>query len=222
MKYGVLGTGVVGQTISAKLVQLGHQVCLGSRTEANQAGKDWADRAGDGASTAAFAGAADFGERIFNCLPGVHAIDVLSAIPSDVLAGKVLVDVTNPLDFSAGFPPSLSVVNTDSLGEQIQRALPSVAVVKSLNTVNAALMVDPMKLPGRHNIFVAGNDASAKQSVIALLSDFGWTGSAVVDLGGIEASRATEMYLPLWLQLMNHFGSADFNIRVVSAGGPTG
>jgi predicted dinucleotide-binding enzyme len=222
MKYGVLGTGVVGQTIGAKLVQLGHQVCLGSRTEANQAGKDWVGRAGDGASMATFASAADFGERLFNCLPGVHAIDVLSAIPSKALADKMLVDVTNPLDFSAGFPPSLSVVNTDSLGEQIQRALPNVAVVKSLNTVNAALMVDPKKLPGLHNIFVAGDDPDAKHAVVALLADFGWAGSAVIDLGGIEASRAMEMYLPLWLQLMNHVGSPDFNIRVVNAGGPTG
>jgi len=215
MKYAVLGTGVVGQTIGAKLTQLGHQVCLGSRTATSEAGQDWAERAGSGATTSTFAAAADFGERVFNCLPGVHAVEVLSAIPSQAFTDKLLVDVTNPLDFSGGFPPSLSVANTDSLGEQIQRALPNVSVVKTLNTVNASLMVDPTRVPGHHNIFVAGNDASARQAVSALLTDFGWTGDSVIDLGGIEAARATEMYLPLWLQLMAHVGSSDFNIRVM-------
>jgi len=218
MKYAVLGTGSVGQSIGAKLMQLGHQVCLGSRTAASQAGQEWAQRAGSGATASTFAAAADFGERVFICLPGVHALDALNSIPSEAVTGKVLVDVTNPLDFSGGFPPSLSVANTDSLGEQIQRALPDALVVKSLNTVNADIMVDPTRVPGQHNIFVAGNDAAAKQAVIALLADFGWTGDSVIDLGGIEAARATEMYLPLWLQLMSHVGSPDFNIRVVKPG----
>jgi len=218
MKYAVLGTGVVGQTIGAKLMQLGHQVCLGSRTAASEAGQDWVERIGSGATTSTFAAATDFGERVFNCLPGVHAVEVLSAIPSQAFTDKLLVDVANPLDFSGGFPPSLSVANTDSLGEQIQRALPNVSVVKTLNTVNASLMVDPTRVPGQHNIFVAGNDASAKQAVSALLTDFGWTGDSVIDLGGIEAARATEMYLPLWLQLMAHVGSSDFNIRLVKPG----
>ena len=222
MRYGVLGTGAVGRTIGAKLISLGHQVCLGSRTEANSAAVEWADRVGGDATTGTFETASDFGERLFNCLPGVHVLEVVSELRPEVVADKLMVDVSNPLDFSRGFPPSLSVSNTDSLGEQIQRALPQVSVVKALNTVTAGVMVEPTKVPGRHNVFLAGNNAGAKGEVRSLLGDFGWMGGAVIDLGGIEGARAAEMYLPLWLQLMTHLGSADFNIQVVDAGGPTG
>jgi predicted dinucleotide-binding enzyme len=131
------------------------------------------------------------------------------------LAGVVVADVSNPLDFSGGFPPTLSVANTDSLGEQLQAAFPDARVVKTLNTVNAQVMVRPGALRGDHQVFVAGEDAVAKAVVAGLLGDLGWPSDAVVDLGGIRAARATEMYLPLWLALMGEVGSPLFNIGIV-------
>ena len=131
------------------------------------------------------------------------------------LAGKILIDVANPLDFSHGMPPSLSVANTDSLGEQIQRAFPDAKVVKALNTINCAVMVDPARIPGEHDIFLAGDDDAAKQAVRDLLQSFGWAADRIIDLGDITAARATEMYLPLWLRLMGELQTGDFNIKVV-------
>ena len=131
------------------------------------------------------------------------------------VAGKVVADVSNALDFSAGFPPTLSVANTDSIGEQLQRAFPDARVVKTLNTMNASVMADPSLVPGEHHVFVAGDDAEAKAVVTGLLTDLGWPASSVLDLGGIRAARSTEMYLPLWLSLMGIVGSPAFNIRVV-------
>jgi predicted dinucleotide-binding enzyme len=133
-----------------------------------------------------------------------------------------LVDVSNPLDFSGGFPPSLSVVNTDSLGEQIQRALPDTQVVKALNTVNADLMVNPGLLEGRHDLFVAGADVVAKRLVRSLLIEFGWRGEDIHDLGGIAASRGMEMYLPLWLAIMGSLETPTFSVHVVRSTHPPG
>jgi predicted dinucleotide-binding enzyme len=131
------------------------------------------------------------------------------------LDGKVLVDVANPLDFSRGMPPTLSICNDGSLGERIQAAFPGARVVKSLNTVNAAVMTDPGSLSESTNIFVCGNDGPAKEQVRELLEDFDWEAEAVLDLGDITAARGAEMYLPLWLRMMGAVGSAAFNIRVV-------
>ena len=148
---------------------------------------------------------------------GNGVLGALQAAGAENLAGKVLIDVTNPLDFSAGFPPTLFVSSTDSLGEQIQRAFPSARVVKTLNTVNCLVMVDPSRVPGEHSVFVAGEDATAKDVARDLLGTFGWKDADVVDLGGIRAARGTEMYLPLWLSLLQVIGSGDFNINVVRA-----
>ncbi|HEV8631159.1 MAG TPA: NADP oxidoreductase, partial [Thermoanaerobaculia bacterium] len=131
------------------------------------------------------------------------------------LEGKVLVDVANPLDFSRGFPPTLSVCNTDSLGEQLQRALPQARVIKALNTMWAGIMVDPRRLPGRHLVFLAGNDAAAKATVRQLLAGFGWREDELVDLGDITAARATEMLLPIWLRLYGLRGDGAFNLSLV-------
>jgi predicted dinucleotide-binding enzyme len=215
MRIGVLGTGMVGRTIAGKLVELGHEVTMGSRSAGNEAATEWAAGAGDGASHGTFADAAAAGELIFNCTSGTASLEALEAAGGENLSGKVLVDVANPLDFSKGMPPTLTVSNDDSLGEQIQAAHPDARVVKTLNTLNCAVMVSPEKVPGDSNVFVCGNDDGAKADVVALLESFGWPTASILDLGDISAARGAEMYLPLWLRLMGSVGGPDFNIRVV-------
>jgi predicted dinucleotide-binding enzyme len=214
VKIGILGTGMVGKTIASKLVELGHEVRMGSRAAGNENAVAWATEAGEGASEGAFADAAGFGEIVFNCTAGVASLDALKAAGDTNLAGKLLIDVANPLDFSHGMPPSLSVCNTDSLGERIQRAFPATRVVKALNTVNCDVMVEPARVPGEHIVFVCGNDAEAKEKAVRLLSEFGWRVERVLDLGDITAARSTEMYLPLWLNLMGQLGTLHFNIEL--------
>jgi 8-hydroxy-5-deazaflavin:NADPH oxidoreductase len=214
LRYGILGTGMVGRTIGGKLVALGHDVMLGSRTADNPTAGEWMAAAGDRASRGTYAEAAAFGEIVFNCTKGDASLDALRAAGADHLAGKVLVDVANPLDFSRGMPPSLFVGNTDSLGETIQRAFPRARVVKTLNTVNADLMVDPGRLAGTHTMFVCGDDADAKATITALLRDgFGWPD--VIDLGDLAAARATEAYLHLWLRLWRSLGTLSLNVAVI-------
>ena len=215
MRIGVLGTGTVGQTVGRKLVELGHEVRMGSREAGGDKAVEWARAAGDAASEGTFADAAGFAELVVNATAGVASLEALRAAGPDNLAGKVLVDISNPLDFSGGMPPRLSVSNDDSLAEQIQRELPDARVVKALNTVTAAVMVDPGALPRPHHIFVCGNDAAAKTEVVDLLEEIGWSRDEVVDLGDITAARGTEMYLPLWVRLMGSRGSAMFNVRLV-------
>jgi len=201
MRIGVLGTGMVGWTLAAKLRELGHDVVVGSR------------EAGDDARP--FEEAAAHGELILNATNGAHALDALAQAGEENLRGKVLVDVTNPLDFSRGRPPTLFVCNDDSLGEQIQRAHPEARVVKTLNTVNANVMVDPSLVPGEHDIFLSGDDAAAKGAVVELLESFGWPREEIHDLGDITTARGPEMYLPLWLRLFGVAGSPNFNIRLM-------
>jgi predicted dinucleotide-binding enzyme len=212
MKIGVLGTGMVGQTIASKLAELGHEVTMGAREAGNEKAVEWAAGAGDGAREGSFADAAAHGEMVFNCTAGTASVEALRSAGEAELAGKVLVDVANALDFSGGMPPKLSVVNDDSLGEQIQREFPDARVVKALNTVNASVMVTG--IPGS-NLFVCGDDEAAKEQVTELLADFGWPADSVVDLGGIEGARGVEMYLPLWLSLMGALGTPQFNIGIV-------
>ena len=215
MRIGILGTGGVGQTIGTKLVQLGHDVMMGGRDKANAKAAAWVLAAGAKASQGTFEDAASFGELLFNCTSGMGTIAALQQAGEKNLNGKVLVDVANPLDFSKGMPPSLTICNTDSLGETIQRTFPGAKVVKSLNTVNANVMVTPSLVPGDHDVFVAGNDAGAKATVSGLLRAFGWT--HVVDVGDIVAARGLEMYLPFWLRLWGAIGSPNFNIHIVKA-----
>jgi predicted dinucleotide-binding enzyme len=216
MRIGVLGTGVVGQTIASKLVSLGHEVRMGSRTPDNEAAAEWVATAGGGASQGTFADAAAFGELLFNCTNGAGSVDALGAAGTENLAGKVLVDVSNALDFSQGPPPSLFVTTKESLGEQIQAAFPQARVVKTLHTVNADVMVEPSLVPGEHDMFVSGNDAAAKEEVTALLASFGWPRERILDLGDVTSSRGTEMYVVFWLRLWGAVGKAHFNIHVVS------
>jgi predicted dinucleotide-binding enzyme len=217
MRIAVLGTGTVGRTIATKLVELGHEVTMGSRDAAGEAVTEWAAENGEGASAGTFADAASAGEVVFNCTAGTASLSALEAAGAESLAGKVLVDVANPLDFSRGMPPRLSVCNDDSLSEQIQRAFPEARVVKALNTVNAAVMVNPGALSEPSDIPVCGEDASAKETVAKLLEDFGWPAERVLDLGPITSARGMEMYLPLWLALMGAVGGPGFNVRVVRA-----
>lgn len=215
MRIGVLGTGMVGSTIGTKLVSLGHEVMMGSREAGGEKAQAWVEAVGTGASEGTFADAAAFGELVFNCTAGIHSVAALEAAGPTNLAGKILVDVANPLDFSQGFPPSLAVSNTDSVGEQLQRALPEARVVKALNTMNCSVMVDPAAVPGDHAVFVCGEDAAAKDQVAELLGTFGWPRERILDLGGIRSARGMEMYLPLWLELMGALGTGTFNIGVL-------
>jgi len=217
MGIAVLGTGVVGRTIGSKLVEIGHEVRMGSRRAGNDAAVAWAEEAG-AAGEGSFGDAAGFGEIVFNCTAGGSSLDALAAAGEANLAGKVLIDVANPLDFSAGMPPTLSICNDDSLGERIQATFPEARVVKALNTVNSAVMVEPARVGGDHVVFVCGEDAGAKGEVEELLGSFGWPAERIVDLGGIAAARGTEMYLPLWLTLYGKLGSGDFNIALERAG----
>jgi 8-hydroxy-5-deazaflavin:NADPH oxidoreductase len=213
MKIGILGTGVVGATLGTKFAQLGHDVKMGARDAGNEKAAAWVKQAGARASQGSFADAAAFGELVFNCTSGGGALPALEAAGAQNLDGKVLVDVSNPLDFSKGMPPTLSVVNTDSLGEQIQRKLPGVRVVKALNTLSAPLMVNPGALKGETDLIICGNDKAAKEQVTALLKSMGW--KSILDLGDITNSRGTEMWLALWIRLMAAQGTALFNLKLV-------
>ena len=212
MRIGVLGTGVVGTTIGSRLVGLGHEVMLGSRTADNEKALAWTEEVG--ATNGTFADAAAFGELVFNCTSGAGALQALEAAGADNLAGKTLVDVSNALDFSQGMPPMLSVCNTDSLGEQIQRGYPDTSVVKALNTMNAGVMVDPSLVAGQHDVFLCGDDAEAKAQVRELLESFGWPAGSLIDVGDISAARGLEMILPLWLRLYGTLGTGTFNFHV--------
>ncbi|CUR57111.1 NADP oxidoreductase coenzyme F420-dependent [metagenome] len=216
MKIAVLGTGAVGRALSGRLSALHHDVVVGTRdpaaTSASPEYAEWA--AGHPAvSLATFAEAAAGAELVVNATGGGVSLDVLRQAGPANLAGKVVIDVSNPLDFSDGFPPTLSVSNTDSVGEQLQRAFPEARVVKTLNTMNNSVMIDPASLGESTTVFVSGDDAAAKAVVTDLLTSFGHTD--VIDLGDITTARGVEMLLPLWVRLMGPLGTATFNFKVV-------
>jgi 8-hydroxy-5-deazaflavin:NADPH oxidoreductase len=212
MRIGILGTGMVGQTIGTRLTQLGHDVKMGSRDAGNEKARKWVMQIGPRASHGTFADAAAFGDVLFNCTSGDGSLPALKAAGEKNLSGKVLIDVANPLDMTKIPLPQLTVCNDDSLGERIQREFPKTKVVKSLNTMNCQLMVDPRKVPGEHDVFVCGNDADAKATAKEILREFGWDDP--IDLGDITASRGTEMLLPIWLRLMVGLKTPMFNFHV--------
>jgi predicted dinucleotide-binding enzyme len=225
MRIAVLGTGMVGRTLAARLAELGHVVAVGTRDVATASARTGPDRFGNpplaewreqhpDIDLAGFADAGADAELVVNATNGAGSLAALEAAGDEHLSGKVLVDVSNPLDVSHGMPPSLLVSNTDSLAEQIQRRFPTARVVKTLNTVNAQLMVDPRRLAGGdHSVFVCGDDPDAKAQVTGLLESFGW--SDVIDLGDITTARGAEMYLPLWTRLWATLGTPVFTIKVV-------
>ena len=220
MTIAVLGTATVGRAIAGRLHELGHDVVVGTRdpaatlarTEGDLPFSAWLAQH-PGVSLATFADAAAAADLVVNASSGVATLEVLALAGADNLADKPLLDISNPLDFSAGFPPTLFVKDTDSLGEQVQRAYPAAKVVKSLNTMNADLMVHPETLGASSTVFVSGDDAGAKAAVSELLASFGH--DDVIDLGGIESARGSEMVLPVWLRLMGALGTAHFNLKVV-------
>ena len=214
MKIGVLGTGTVGQTIASKLVHLGHEVMMGARDVDNPHAVAWAkEEGGQHAMFGNFANAASFGEIIFNCTLGTASLDALTLAGTANLKGKILIDTSNPIDYSTD-TWSLTVCNTDSLGEQIQREFPETFVVKSLNTINADVMVNPTRLAEITDVFVSGNDPEAKATVIKILREwFGW--KHIIDLGDITTSRAVESYVLLWRSFRKVVSSYQFNIKLV-------
>jgi predicted dinucleotide-binding enzyme len=224
MDVAVLGTGMVGQALAGRLATLGHTVTIGTRDPratlartgpdgmGNPAFAAWhADHAEVGLAT--FAEAAAGADLVVLAGHGAAAADMLSAAGEENLAGTVVLDISNPLDFSAGFPPSLFVKDTDSLAEQLQRSFPDARIVKSLNTLNASLMVDPASLGQSSTVFVSGDDAEAKALVTSVLESFGH--DDVIDLGALETARGAEMLLPLWLRIMGALGTPHFNLKVV-------
>jgi 8-hydroxy-5-deazaflavin:NADPH oxidoreductase len=215
MKIGVFGTGMVGKAHGTRLVGLGHEVMMGSRTRENPAAAAWAEASGDLASHGTFADAAAFAELLINATLGEASLDALNSAGAEHMRGKVLVDIANPLDFSRGMPPTLAVSNTDSLGERLQRAFPDVRVVKALNTMNCEVQVDPRRVPGSHSVFLCGDDAGAKAVTVGLLHEYGWEDRDIIDLGDITGSRGVEMILPLWLRLWGVVGHGSFNFGVV-------
>jgi 8-hydroxy-5-deazaflavin:NADPH oxidoreductase len=219
MKIAVLGTGMVGDTIGSRLVELGHEVKMGSRTANNEKAKAFVDKHQGKASAGTFADAAAFGEIIINCTAGGSSIDAMKMAGENNINGKIIIDIANPLDFSKGMPPGLipALSNTNSLGEEIQKTFPSAKVVKTLNTMWCGLMVNPSMINGgEHTNFICGNDADAKQKVKALLSEFGWRNENILDLGDISSARGTESVLPVWLRIWNATQNGAFNFKVVS------
>lgn len=214
MRIAILGTGVVGQTLGSKLVSLGHEVWMGSRTADNDKGTAWAAAAGEGAHLAPFAEAAARGEVVLNCTGGLVSMQALQAAGADKLADKILVDIANPLDFSQGMPPVVRTFEGRSLAETLQAAFPATRVVKTLNTVNCELMADPGRLSEPTDLFIAGDDAEAKAQVARWLGEwFGW--GAPIDLGDLVGARGMEAWLALWVRMWGALGTADFNIKVV-------
>ena len=224
MNIAVLGTGMVGRTLAARLHELGHRVVVGTRDPQATLARTDTDRMGNppfsawhadhqDVPLATFAEAAAGAELVVHASSGSAALEVLGLAGAENLAGKTLVDVSNPLDPSAGFPPTLFVKDTDSLGEQLQRAFPDARVVKTLNSMTAAIMVHPETLGASSTVFVSGEDADAKATVTELLRSFGH--DDVVDLGGIETARGAEMVMPVWLRLMGALGTPYFNFKVV-------
>jgi len=226
MQIGILGTGVVGQTLAAALAEKGHAVTIGTRdpeaTMARETAKpparvafrDW-QRANPSVNLATFTVAVRSADVVINATSGVGAMSALEGAGADALGDKILIDASNPLDFSKGMPPTLTVCNTDSLGEQLQKAFPRVRLVKALNTITANLMVNPAAVnEGDHTLFICGNDADAKAAVKRWLGEwFGWRD--IVDLGDVTAARGMEMYLPIWLRMWGAVGSPMFNVKIV-------
>lgn len=219
MKIGVLGTGVVGQTIGSALIEKKHLVRMGSRTYNNEKAEAWVKDANDYASQGDFNDAAYFGEILFLCLNGEHALDAVRSLEPESIDGKVVVDLTNPLDFGHGMPPRIleGFGNHTSLGEEIQKALPGARVVKTLNTLNCQVMVKPKLVnSGDHTLFLCADDPEARNQVKHFLVDnFGWKPENLLDLGGMQAARGAEAYVPFWVSIMQALGTPVFNIKVV-------
>jgi 8-hydroxy-5-deazaflavin:NADPH oxidoreductase len=221
MKIALLGTGNVGQTFAERLTVLGHQVMIGTRNVADTAAREkfveWKAK-NTSVQLGTFNEATVFGDMVINVLKGEATLEVFKAIDKTVLGNKIVVDISNPLDFSKGFPPSLTegLNNTNSLGESLQKEIPNAKVVKTLNTMWCGLMVNPAMIgDGNHQNFICGNDADAKASVIKLLNEFGWKSENILDLGDISNARGTEAVLPIWVRIFGATQNGAFNFAIV-------
>ncbi|MEM9838177.1 MAG: NAD(P)-binding domain-containing protein [Pseudomonadota bacterium] len=214
MKYGVLGTGMVGHTLATKLADLGHEVRMGARKKNNQKAIQWANAVGGSAGHGTFSSVAQWADRIIIAIKGAEIESLSETLQDKDVSGKPVIDVTNPLDFSGGMPPVLvpSLSNTTSAGEVLQAMFPSAYVVKALNTLNHEVMVDPGRVPGTHDVFLCGDHERAKQDVISMLAEFGW--HSPIDLGPLAAARGTEGLMPFWLRMYSVHGNADFNYAI--------
>jgi 8-hydroxy-5-deazaflavin:NADPH oxidoreductase len=215
MNFGVLGTGMVGEALGTKLVSLGHRVMMGSRSETNEKAAAWVNKNGPNATQGTFERTSIISDIILNCTKGEVSLEVLKLAGKENLERKILIDVSNPLDFSHGMPPTLTVCNTDSIGEQMQKNFPGTWVVKAFNTMSCAIMVNPNLLSDSHNLFLCGNDANSKEIVGDIIKTFGWQKDEIIDLGDITASRGMEMILPIWLRIMGSLKSGAFNFKIV-------
>ncbi len=226
MKTGILGTGIVGRTLSKKLSDLGYEVTMGTRNIEDTLLRTENDSYGNPPvrvfleenpeiQLADIPNTIKENRIIFNCTKGLAILEILNKVEDKHLNSRILVDVANPLDFTSGFPPTLSVSNTDSLGELIQRAYPELKVVKTLNTMNAGLMVDPSRVEGDHNVFISGDHEEAKKEVMHILHSFGWEDKNILDLGDISTARGTEMLLPIWTRLYAKYHDVNFNFKIV-------
>ncbi len=229
MKIAVFGTSVVGQVHAERLISLGHEVMIGTRNVAETLARKAPDnfkRPGFGewhkqnnkVQVGTYEQSAAFGELIINATNGTGTLAAFQLAGKENVRGKVIIDISNPLDFSKGFPPSLFVSNTDSLGEQLQKALPDSHVVKSLNTMTVFVQVNPAVVPGDHTVFLGGNNAGAKEKVKDLLRIYGWIDKNMIDVGDITTSRGVEQVLPLWVRLYGTLQTPMFNFNVVIAG----
>ena len=218
MKYAVLGTGMVGHTLATKLASLGHEVRMGARETGNEKAVTWAAANGDHAGQGTFAEVAAWADRVIFAVNGSRIVQVAEAATNAAVAGKTVVDVTNPIDMSGEMPPTLvpELSNTTSAAEALQLTLPDARVVKTLNTMNHEIMVDPTRVPDQHDVFLSGDDDAAKADAKEMLAEFGWTDP--IDLGPLAAARGTEGMMPFWLRLWGTVGHANFNYRIVRGG----
>jgi predicted dinucleotide-binding enzyme len=215
MKIGVLGTGMVGEALGTKLVEVGHEVTMGSRTADNEHALKWVQNNGEMARSGTFADACSFGEVVINATHGNASLKALKTAKKKDLEGKLLIDVANIINKEDDGIARVALPDGDSLGEQLQKAFPKTNVVKTLNTISCLIMVNPRGVQGNHSVFLSGNDEVAKEQTKSLLFQFGWTADQLIDLGDITTARGPEMYLALWLRLMQKYGTPQFNISIL-------
>jgi len=213
MKVGILGSGDVGQALGRGFASRGHDVKIGSRNPKSEALVAWQKQAKGRASTGTPEEATKHGEFIVFATMGAAAEEVVRHAGPKNFAGKVVIDVMNPLDFSKGPAVGLFVGVTDSLGERVQRLLPDAKVVKAFNTVSNTQMVDPKFAGGAPEMLICGNDVAAKKRVAGILKEFGWPGA--IDVGPIEEARWLEAMVPLWVSVGSKIGRWDHAFKVV-------
>ena len=222
MKIGIIGTGVVAQTVGAKLIELGHDVVLGTRDPKKLDDKkmfattlrEWLEAVGNRARIVTFREAAAHGDLLVNATGGLVSLEALGRAEAGSVGSKTLVDIANEIDHSKGMPPAVRASQDSCLAEKIQAAFPNLRVVKTLNTVGAPVMVNPKAVGGGdHTVFVSGNDKQAKAEVTALLRSFGW--SDVLDLGDVSSARGPEMYMAMWIRLWGATQTGMLNVKVV-------